>query len=254
MEIHLPTEITSEATGDHSALFTISPCYPGYGTTLGNALRRVLLSSLPGSAITAVKIEGVDHEFSTKEHLKEDVVDILLNLKQVRLEMFTDEAVELKLSVSGKKKVTAGDFEKNSDVKVVNAKHEIATLTDAAGKLEMTVIVEKGRGYLPVEAREHEKLDVGFMAVDAVYTPIRTVNFNTEHVRVEQMTNYDRLMLDVKTDGTVTPEDAFTQACQILVDHFMLLGNAVSGQDGQMAAETPEEEVVVEEDNSADQA
>ncbi len=209
-------------------MFTISPCYPGYGTTLGNALRRVLLSSLPGAAITAVRIKGVDHEFSTIEHVKEDVVDILLNLKKVRLKVYSDEAVQITLTVNGKKKVSAKDFGKNSDVEVISTDCHIATLTDAAAKMEITAIVQKGRGYIPVEARENEKLDVGFMALDAVYTPVRNVNFKMEHVRVEQMTNYDKLLLDVTTDGTLSPEDAVKQASSILVDHFALIGNSFS--------------------------
>lgn len=226
MDIQLPSQIQAQVVEPNHALFTISPCYPGYGTTLGNALRRILLSSLPGGAITAVKIKGVDHEFSTMEHVKEDVVDILLNLKQVRLKVYSDEAVQITLMVSGKKKVTAKDFEKNSDVEVMTPEVHIATLTDAAAKIEITVIAQKGRGYVPVEARENEKLDVGFMALDAVYTPVRNVNFKTEHVRVEQMTNFDKLLMDVRTDGTITPEAAMNQASQILVDHFSQIGNS----------------------------
>ena len=225
MDIQLPSQIQSQALDTNRAQFTISPCYPGYGTTLGNALRRVLLSSLPGGAITAVKIKGVDHEFSTIEHVKEDVVDMLLNLKQVRLKVYSDEPVTLTLSANGKKKVTAKDFEKNSDVEVTTPDVHIATLTDAASKLEITIIAQKGRGYVPVEARENEKLDVGFMALDAVYTPVRNVNFKTEHVRVEQMTNFDKLLLDVTTDGTISPEQAVAQASQILVEHFNQIGN-----------------------------
>lgn len=230
MEIQLPHQIQSQQLEENRSLFTISPCYPGYGTTLGNALRRVLLSSLPGGAITAVKIKGVDHEFSTIEHVKEDVVDILLNLKKVRLKVYSDEAVQITLSVNGKKKVSAKDFEKNSDVEVVNPDCHIATLTDSASKMEIIAIAQKGRGYIPVETRENEKLDVGFMALDAVYTPVRNVNFKTEHVRVEQMTNYDKLLLDVTTDGTLTPEAAVQQASSILVEHLALIGNSFSGE------------------------
>lgn len=230
MEIQLPSQIVSQTLAQHHAVFTIAPCYPGYGTTLGNALRRVLLSSLPGAALTAVKIKGVDHEFSTMDHVKEDVVDILLNLKQVRLKVFSDEAIEIHLKVTGKKKVTAKDFEKHNEVEVANPELSIATLTDTAAHLEITAIAQNGRGYIPVEMRESEKLDVGYMALDAVYTPVRNVNFKTEHVRVEQMTNYDKLSLDVITDGTVTPEAAFSQACQILVDHFTLLGSTLEAK------------------------
>lgn len=230
MDIQLPSQIASTELGINRTLFTISPCYPGYGTTLGNALRRILLSSIPGGAITAVKIKGVDHEFSTMKYVKEDVVDVLLNLKQVRLNVFSDEPVELHLTVTGKKKVQAKHFEKNSVVQIGNPEQPIVTLTDAAAKFDMTVIVQKGRGYMPVEARENEKLDVGYIAVDAVYTPVKNVNFKIEHVRVEQMTNYDKLMLDVTTDGTLMPAAAVTQACEILVNHFNVLQNSVVAQ------------------------
>lgn len=240
MEIQLPSQIYSRVEGENRAIFTISPCYPGYGTTLGNSLRRVLLSSLPGAAITSVKIKGADHEFSTLENVKEDMVEILLNLKQIRLKIHSEEAVELTLKVSGKKKIKAGDFEKNSDVEIVNSDLQIATITDANTTFEMTVIAENGRGYVPVEAREHEKLDVGYMALDAVYTPLRNVNFKTEHVRVEQMTNYDKLMLDITTDGTIDPQTAVTQACQMLVDHFTLVGNAITAGGTEEVAEKAE--------------
>lgn len=247
MDIQLPSQITSQDVEPNRSVFTIAPCYPGYGTTLGNALRRVLLSSLPGAAITAVKIKGVEHEFSTMNYVKEDVVDILLNLKQIYLKIHSDEPIELTLKANGKKKVTAKDFEKHSEIEVIDPKGHIATLTDDAADFEMTVIVEKGRGYVPVESREHEKLEIGYMALDAVYTPIRTVNFKTEHVRVEQMTNFDKLVLDVTTNGTLTPQEAFTQACEILVDHFTLLGNGISSADQPVADETEE---VVEETSS----
>lgn len=240
MDIQLPSQITYKTGENNQASFVVSPCYPGYGTTLGNALRRVLLSSIPGAAIVAVKIKGVDHEFSIIEHVKEDVVDILLNLKQVRLKIYSDEPVEIKLSVAGKKKVTAKHFEKQAGVEIINNDLPIVTLTNAAAKLEMTVIAQNGRGYVPVEARENEKVEVGFMSLDAVYTPVRNVNFKTEHVRVEQMTNYDKLIMDVTTDGTVTPQAAMVQACQILVDHFSLLQNTITVQTDTIAqAEAP---------------
>ncbi len=252
MEIHLPSQIQSNPEGDNRAVFTISPCYPGYGTTLGNALRRVLLSSLPGAAITAVRIKGADHEFSTIEHVKEDVVEILLNLKQVRIKMHTDEQVELTLKVSGKKKITAKDFEKNSDVEIVSLDSHIATVTDDKKDFEMTVVVETGRGYVPVEAREHEKMEIGYMAIDAVYTPVRNVNFKTEHVRVEQMTNYDKLMLDITTDGSMSPDEAVEQASQLLVEHFALIGNAVTAEGS--ADESKDTEEVVEEEITEESA
>lgn len=221
--ISLPNQVSVKETGEHAAQITISPCYPGYGTTLGNALRRVLLSSLPGGAITAVKIKGVDHEFSTIKNVKEDVVEIILNLKNIRLKVFGDEPQELELSVKGEKKVTAKDFKKNSQVEVANPEQVIATLTSKDAEINMKILVNAGRGYVPVENREKEKLDVGFIAIDAIYTPIKTVNFHIEHVRVGSYTNYDKLFLDISTDGTMTPTEAFKSAAKLLVEHFNLL-------------------------------
>ncbi len=219
--ITTPSKIAVLESSKDFAKIIVEPCYPGYGTTLGNALRRVLLSSLPGSAITTVKIEGVDHEFSTLPFVKEDVVTILLNLKQLRFKLFEDAAVRLTLNVKGERTVTGADFEGPSAVEVVNPKQPIATLTDKAARLIMEVIVDKGRGYVPVENREKDKLDVGWIAIDAVYTPVKTVNFSIEHVRVGQITNYDRLVLTVETDGTIKPESAVAQSARILVEHFI---------------------------------
>ncbi len=218
--IPLPTSIeVNEATKDR-ARFVIEPCYPGYGTTIGNALRRVLLSSLSGAAVTAVKIEGVDHEFSTLPFVKEDVVGILLNVKLLRFKLHGDEPATLRLNVKGEKVVTAGDLDGPSTVDVINPKQLIATLTDKAASLNMEMVVQRGRGYVPVENREKEKLDIGWIAVDAVYTPMKVVSFTVENVRVGQITNFDRLILQVETDGTMRAEDALAQAAKILVDHF----------------------------------
>lgn len=242
-QISLPSTIESNPTGEHAAQIVISPCYPGYGTTVGNALRRVLLSSLPGAAVTAIKIKGVDHEFSTMDHVKEDVVEIILNVKALRFRLHSDEPVEIELNVKGEKVVTAGDFEKNAQVEVANPDAVIATITDKAGEFHMKAVVQKGRGYIPVEQREHEKMDIGYIAVDAIYTPVRNVNFRTEHVRVGQMTNYDKLLLDVSTDGTVTPEDAFHQAATILVEQFQSLtatGANAASTEAETVTETEE--------------
>lgn len=234
-QISLPTSFVAESINDNasSARIVVSPCYPGYGTTLGNAMRRVLLSSLSGAAATAMKIKGVDHEFSTIPHVKEDVVEIILHVKALRFKVFSDEPVELELSKKGEGVVTAADFKSNAQVEIVNPESVLATLTDKSAELNMKIVVQKGRGYIPVEAREHEKMDVGYIAIDAVYTPVRTVNFKTEHVRVGQMTNYDKLILDIVTDGTVTPQEAFTQAAHILVEQFQALDAAQFDQEAK---------------------
>lgn len=219
----LPKNMSVAASSRDHAVFTIEPLYPGYGMTVGNALRRVLLSSMPGAAVTAVKINGVSHDFSTINYVKEDVVDILLNLKLVRLKLNSDEPVTLTLEAKGATSVTAGLITPDSNVEIANPDQVIATLTDAAGSLSMELTVAKGRGYVPVENREKEKLPIGTIALDAIYTPMRNVNFTIEHVRVEQMTNYDRLILDVTTDGTITPTEALTLASSIMVEHFQFV-------------------------------
>jgi len=219
----LPKSISVVATSRNQATFTIEPLYPGYGMTVGNALRRVLLSSMPGAAITSVKIEGLTHEFSTLPYVKEDVVDILLNLKQVRLKIHGDEPVTLNLDVQGDRIITAGDITPNSAVEIGNPEQVIATMTDSAAKVSMEFTVAKGRGYVPVENREKEKLDIGTIAIDAIYTPIRNVNFTTEHVRVEEITNYDKLVLELTTDGTITPTEALQLASSIMVEHFQFV-------------------------------
>ncbi len=221
--ISLPKSIRLVEDHGARAIFTVEPLYPGYGITVGNALRRVLLSSLPGAAITNVRFEGVSHEFSTLPYVKEDVVDIILNLKKVRLQLHGDGPATLQLKVKGAKTVTAGDIQSNSDVEVISKDQVIATLTDKAATFELELTVEAGRGYIPVEQRDRQKNAIGTIAIDAIYTPIRTVNFSTQNVRVGQMTNYDRLRLDISTDGSVTPEAAMRQAAQILLDHFSFM-------------------------------
>lgn len=218
--IPLPSRIEVDSQETNSARIIIEPCYPGYGTTLGNALRRVLLSSLPGAAVTKVKLTGIQHEFSTLPNVKEDIVELMLNLKLLRIKIHEGEDATLNLQVKGEKVVTAKDLTLPSNVEIANPELVLATLTDKSAELEMELFVQKGRGYVPVEVQTREKGEIGMIAVDAIFTPMKTVNFDTEHVRVGQMTNFDRLTLDIKTDGTITPQEAFRQASEILVDHF----------------------------------
>ncbi|MBI2411038.1 MAG: DNA-directed RNA polymerase subunit alpha [Candidatus Kerfeldbacteria bacterium] len=245
--ISLPSTIQSTPIAGelNKVQISVSPCYPGYGTTLGNAMRRVLLSSLPGVAVTAIKIKGVDHEFSTIDHVKEDVVEIILNMKALRFRLHSEEPVELVLEVKGEKVVTAGDFESNAQVEIVNPDAMIATLTDKAAEFHMKAIIQPGRGYVPVESREHENIEVGYIAIDSIYSPVRNVNFRTEHVRVGQMTNYDKLLLDVSTDGTMSPEEAFRSAANILVEQFQALSASTF--------ELPSEETAIAESETADE-
>lgn len=220
--ISLPTDITvvNDDNRPHRAAIMVEPCYPGYAATLGNALRRVLLSSLPGSAVTALKIKGVHHEFSTLEHVKEDVVAILLNCKQLKFKTDSAEPITLSLKAKGRKIVTAKDFEKNSLCVPVDPKAVIATMTHPNANFEAEFTIEQGIGYIPVENREKQKLPIGTIALDAVFTPVRNVNYETEHVRIAQMTDYERLVLTIETDGSVSPTSAFQTAAKILSDHF----------------------------------
>ncbi|MEK9181047.1 MAG: DNA-directed RNA polymerase subunit alpha [Patescibacteria group bacterium] len=211
-----------EEEGNRS-IFVLEPLYPEYGPTIGNTLRRVLLSSLPGAAVTAIKIKGVDHEFSTIPNVKEDVIEIILNIKQLCLKSHSAEPVKLVLKAKGDKAVNASMISKNDQVEIANPELHIATLDGKNAELEIELTVEQGRGYVPVETREGEKNEIGMIAIDSVFTPIRNVNFTVENVRVGKMTNYDKLTLYITTDGTITGREALDQAAHITVNHFQLL-------------------------------
>lgn len=213
-----------------SASFVIEPLLPGYGMTLGNALRRVLFSSLSGSALTSVKIEGVDHEFSTISGVKEDVVDIILNLKSLRVKSFSDEQVTLKLSKKGPGPVKAKDFAKNSQVEIVDPNFIIATL-DKNGKISMEVTVEKGRGYVPTEQRKEEKLPIGTIALDSIFSPIKKVRYQVDNTRVGGMTNYDKLTIDITTDGSISPRESLEKATNIILEHFTIIAGSLKAKD-----------------------
>jgi DNA-directed RNA polymerase subunit alpha len=219
----LPSKISFEESKEpNNAKLTVEPCYFGYGTTLGNALRRVMLSSLPGAAVTSVKIVGVDQEFQSVENVKDDVLKICLNLKNLRMKVHTDEPVKLTMKTKGIKTVTAADFDKNSDVEIVNPELEITEITDKKAELEMEVTVQKGRGYWPTEERTKEDVEIGTILVDAVFSPVRKVGYKVVPTRVGDITNYDKLEMDIETDGAITPQAAVEQASKILIDHFSL--------------------------------
>ena len=209
----------------NKAVFEIAGLYPGYGVTIGNSLRRVLLSSLEGAAITQAKIKGVQHEFSTIPGVLEDVITILLNLKQLRFKIFSEEPQKGILKVSGEREVKGEDFELPPQVEIVNKSQSIATLTSKSASLEIEVLIEKGVGYQPKEARKKpkEKSEIGTIYLDAIFTPIERVAIKTENMRVGERTDYDRLFLEIETDGTITPEEAFFKANQILLNHFTFL-------------------------------
>lgn len=205
---------------DKVGTFHIEGLYTGYGITLGNALRRVLLSSLPGAAITQIKISGVDHEFSTIPGMVEDVVEFTLNLKKVRFHFFADEPQVLRLHLKGEKEVRAGDIESTALVKVVNPLLQLATLTKKNAELDVDLTVEKGLGYLPAEARRLERLAIGTIVLDAVFSPVVRVEFSVENMRVGERTDYNRLKITIETDGSMSPSEALHKAANILKDHF----------------------------------
>ncbi|MDO8584917.1 MAG: DNA-directed RNA polymerase subunit alpha [bacterium] len=204
-------------------VFEIEGLYTGYGITVGNSLRRVLLSSLPGAAITQVKIKGVGHEFTTIPHVMEDVVEIAMNLKKIRFRLYTDETQTLTLKVKGENVVTAGDIEINANVEVITPDAHIATISAKSGELEMEFTVERGLGYVPVEARKLEKLAIGVVALDAIFTPVTRVSYSVENMRVADRTDYNRLRLVIETDGSITPSAALVASANILQEHFAKL-------------------------------
>ena len=237
----------TELAANHGK-FEIPGCYPGYGTTLGNALRRVLLSSLEGAAAHSIKIQGVSHEFSTIPGVMEDVVQIILNLKQVRFRLHGEEAIKITLKSKGEGVVTAGDFKTTSEVEVVNPEQVIATISDKKTEFEMEVEVGKGLGYVPAEAREREEIEIGVIAIDAIYTPVKRVNYEVENMRVGKRTDFDKITLEILTDGSITPTDAFQKSVANLVDQFQSLqiGSAkkeeVVSEEVATEAEAPKKE------------
>ncbi|MFA5124260.1 MAG: DNA-directed RNA polymerase subunit alpha [Patescibacteria group bacterium] len=219
--IPLPKKfIVEESVPGKSAQIVIEPCFPGYGLTLGNALRRIILSSLPGGAVTAVKIKGVKHEFSAMENVPEDVLEIILNLKTLRFKVYSDEPVTLQLKAEGKKKVTGADIQQSIDAEVVNKDAVITSLSAENAEIEMELTVAKGIGYVPVEDQSKGKGEIGTILTDSIFTPVINVGLEVEATRVGQRTDYDKLILTIETDGTISPEDAVKKAAEILTNQF----------------------------------
>lgn len=225
--IQLPEAITVLNKEGNRAIFEIGPLMPGYGPTIANPLRRVLLSSLEGAAITSIKINGVDHEFGAVPNVMEDVIQIILNLKKIRLRSYASEPVTLKLSSKGESVVTASDIELTSDIELINPEQHICTLTDKKAVIDMELTVEKGRGYVAVEQRQKDKLPIGVIAIDAIYSPVKLVNFTVEDVRVGQRIDFNKVILEIETDGSIQPEQALKEASQVLRDHFEVVSQVV---------------------------
>ncbi len=203
-----------------SGVFEIEGLFAGYGLTVGNAIRRALLSSLPGAAVTQVKVKNVAHEFSVLPGVKEDIVELTMNFKKLKFRMHTDEPKVLLLKTKGEKVVTGGDVKPDSDVEIVNPDAVLATLTAKNAELEIEITVERGLGYSAVESRKGEKLAIGVIAIDAYFSPVLKVNYTAQNMRVGERTDYDRLRLEIETDGTISPSSALHKAAVILRDHF----------------------------------
>lgn len=235
--VALPSKPRIVREEEFTGVYEIDGLYPGYGHTLGNSLRRIVLSSLPGAAITSVKIEGAAHEFATLPSVKEDIITILLNLKKVRLCLHSDEPQTLSLSVKGAKSVTAADITAPSQVEILNPDQHIAELTGSNAELTMEMTVEKGLGYVPRDVHEKEKVDIGTIALDAIFTPIRRVNYEVENMRVGDRTDFNRLRLFIETDGTLSAKEALEKAIEIMITQL----KAIVGFKEEEVETTPAE-------------
>ncbi len=256
--IALPKKLSFVESGEpNRAKAVLEPLAPGYGTTLGNALRRVLLASLPGVAVIGAKIEGASHEFMALPNVKEDVLEILLNLKKIRFKLddnLTEARLELK--AYGEKKVTAGDIVKQTGVEVVNPELVIADLTDMGGTLNMEIFVRRGLGYETIENREDKKGELGYIDIDSIFSPVLAVGLDIENVRVGKMVNWEKLVLDVETDGTISVQDAFSRATEILLEQFnavLALSNGSEAVEEPAAVEEAPAEEAVETEEAADE-
>lgn len=235
--IHTPGLVNVDDHSSTSATFMVEPLHTGYGMTLGNSMRRVLLSSIAGAAITAFKVEGATHEFTTLKGVKEDIVDIMMNLKGIRFRVFGDEAQTLRIVKKGKGAVTARDIQTNADVEVVNPEHVICTIDDDKASVTMDIVVETGRGYRTIEEGAASKQS-DMIALDAIFTPVLRVRYKVENTRVGQMTDLDKLLLTIDTDGSISPRDAFEEAAAILVTQYTALAGSTRVETAPVASST----------------
>ncbi len=242
-----PDKILLQKADDFDGLFEFKPLESGFGQTIGNSLRRVLLSSLEGFAISAVRIKGVDHEFSTIDGVVEDVVDIVLNLKQVRLKYLLDDAdtvsEKIYITISGKSVMTAADISEHTNVFKVTNPNLVICRMEPSVTLEIELVVTKGRGYVPAEESLPKDAPIGYIPVDAIYTPIKNVRYSVESSRVGQRTDYEKLTIEIKTDGTIHPEYAIKEAAKILIQHLML----ITDENIKFPDETDKEDNIVDE-------
>lgn len=247
--IPLPKNIEYKEINENKAQITLEPLFHGYGITIANPLRRVLLSSLPGSAVTKIKIKGANHEFSTLAFIKEDLVEMILNIKRLRIKMFGDEPIKLQLSAKGEKVVRASEIEKNANAEIVNKDLIIATLTDKKAELDIEFTVERGMGYVSVEDRgDKNDVEPGEISIDSLFTPIVNVSFGIEEVRVGKITDYEKLAMKIETDGTINPREALDRSLNIILDHFNFIKSG-KNEIEEVIEETPAEvEEVIEKE------
>jgi len=238
-------EVDQDSLTQTYGKFTAEPLERGFGTTLGNSLRRVLLSSLQGAAISSVKIESVDHEFTTVPEVSEDVTDIVLNLKEVLLRMHTNEPKTLRIEAEGPKEVKAGDIIADEQVEILNPGHHVCTLSEG-GKLRMEMICQRGRGYVPAQNNKVQGAPIGTIPIDSLFSPIRKVNYQVTNARVGQVTDFDKLTLEVWTDGSVTPQDAVAYAAKIIKEQLTVFINFDETEE-PLPAEAPKEEAKLNE-------
>ncbi len=236
--IALPGKPRIVSEDGNTGVYEIDGLYPGYGHTLGNSLRRIVLSSIPGAAITAVKIDGVSHEFSTMSGVKEDVIGIILNLKKVRLKIADDQSHTLTLSSKGAGTLTAKDIQTPGQVEILNPDAHIAELTDKGARFEAELTVDTGLGYVPKEVIQKERVDIGTIALDAIFTPIRRVNYEVENMRVGDRTDFNRLRIMIETDGTLSPREALERSISVMIQQL----KAIVGFKEDEPATTPEED------------
>ncbi len=245
--IKLPSKPRIVNEDGNRGTYEIDGLYPGYGHTLGNSLRRIILSSLPGAAITSVKIDGVSHEFSVIDGVREDVINIILNLRQVRFQLHTDEPQTVTLSIKGPKQVTAGDIKVSGQVSISNTDQHIAEITDKNTSLSIEMTVEKGLGFVPSEQHQKTKVDIGTIILDASFTPIRRVSYEVENMRVDDNTNYNRLRIIIETDGTITPREALESSIITMIRQLEAIV-----EFKQVVEAKEESPIVVEEDEATE--
>lgn len=252
-KIVLP-KISEKKVNENNSVFIVEPLHPGYGPTIGNALRRVLLSSLEGAAMTSFKVEGINHEFTSIPHVKEDMIELMLNLKEINYKVYIDEPVKLTLSKKGPGEVSTKDFKANSNVDIVGDDKHICSLDNKAN-FELEVTIEKNRGFVSLESKQEVNKELGVIMTDSAFSPVERVKISIENTRVGQMTNYDKLILDVRTDGSIEPKQAMIDASNILIDHYKHISFNVENEEKltempkEEAPELPEEILSAEEED-----